>query len=145
MSSKISQTRSPQDTRTQFINWLIRKAKKDKSVWLLVGDLGFNFVERFQKEFPDRFLNVGIAEQNMIGIATGLAIMGKKVYCYSGTVFINYRCLEQIRSAWYQGLDVRVVGTSISSFLGDSHNFMRGEREPLIHLAKLLNKTYIRI
>ena len=81
----------------------------------------------------------------MIGIATGLALMGKEVYCYSGAVFLNYRCLEQIRDAWMQGIDIKMVGTGHSGFLGFSHNFQEGEIEPLVSLSKLLKKTYIRI
>lgn len=112
---------------------------------LLVGDLGYSFCEEFAKELPEQFINCGIAEQNMIGVATGLALAGKKPYCYSGAVFINYRCLEQIRDAWLQGLDVKVVGTGASGFLGFTHNFQAGEREPLKHLSKFLNKSYIRL
>ena len=112
---------------------------------LLVGDLGFSFCEAFAQEFPDRFINCGIAEQNMIGVATGLTLMGMKPYCYSGAVFINYKCIEQIRDAWLQGINVKVVGTGASGFLGNSHNFLPWEREPLVHLAKHLKKTYIRL
>lgn len=134
-----------QDTRKQFFNSLIKKARKDKRIFLLVGDLGFNFCEDFAAEFPERFINCGIAEQNMIGVATGLAITGMVPYCYSGVVFINYRCIEQIRDAWLQGLDVRVVGTGASGFLGFTHNFQKGEIEPLTHLSKFLKKKYIRL
>lgn len=134
-----------QDTRKQFHSWLIKKARKNKNIWYLVGDLGYSFIEEFVKEFPDRFVNCGIAEQNMIGVATGLTLMGKEVYCYSGAVFINYRCIEQIRDAWMQGLDVKVVGTSANPFLRFTHNMQEGEVEPLVSLAKLLKKTYIRL
>lgn len=134
-----------QDTRKQFFNWILKEAKKDKDIYLLVGDLGFSFCEKFQKQLPKQFINCGIAEQNMIGVATGLALAGKKPYCYSGAVFINYRCLEQIRDAWLQGLDVKVVGTGASGFLGFTHNMQEWEVEPLVDLAKKLNKTYIRL
>lgn len=133
------------DTRKQFFASILAKARKDKDIILLVGDLGYSFCEEFAKELPDQFINVGIAEQNMIGVATGLALAGKKPYCYSGKVFINYRCLEQIRDAWLQGLDVKVVGTGASGFLGFTHNLQKWEREPLIHLAKKLKKTYVRL
>lgn len=135
-----------QDTRKRFVNWLIKKAKKDKKIILLTGDLGFNFVEPFQKEFPDRFINCGVAEQNMIGVATGMALAGLKPYCYSGIVFLNYKCSEQIRDAWMQGLDVRVVATRVGQFLGFTHNMQEGETEPLEQLSKLLkNKNYIKL
>jgi transketolase len=112
---------------------------------LLVGDLGYSFCEEFQRELPGQFINVGIAEQNMIGVATGLAIAGKKPYCYSGAVFINYRCLEQIRDAWAQEIKINVVGTGASGFLGFTHNFLPGEVEPLVSLSKLLKGNYIRL
>ena len=133
------------DTRKQFFKSLIVKALKDKNIYLLVGDLGYSFCEEFQKTFPDRFINCGIAEQNMIGIATGLTIMNKKVYCYSNAVFLNYRCLEQIRDAWLQGLDINIIGTRTSGFLGFTHNFFKGEIEPLKRLSKQLNKVYLKI
>lgn len=133
------------DTRKQFFSEILKKARKDKDIYLLVGDLGYSFCEEFQRELPGQFINVGIAEQNMIGVATGLAIAGKKPYCYSGAVFINYRCLEQIRDAWLQGLDVKVVGAGVSGFLGFTHNFQKWEVEPLKHLAKKLKKTYVRL
>jgi transketolase len=114
---------------------------------LLVGDLGYSFCEEFQRELPEQFINCGIAEQNMIGVATGLALAGKKPYCYSGKVFINYRCLEQIRDAWMQGINIKVVGAGASGFLGFTHNFQEGEVEPLVALSKLLKmeKNYIRL
>ena len=134
------------DSRKKFVGWLIKKARKNKNILLLVGDLGFNFVEEFQKEFPDRFINAGCSEQNMIGVAAGLTIAGKEVYCYSGGIFLNYRCIEQIRNAWMQGLNVKIVATGASGFLGDSHNFRKGEQEPLEVLSKFLkNKNYIKL
>ena len=140
-----TRTWTKKDMRRQWWNSILEEARKDKDIIVLTGDLGFGFCEQFQRELPNQFINVGIAEQNMIGVATGLAIAGKKPYCYSGKVFINYRCLEQIRDAWMQGLDVKVVGAGVSGFLGFTHNFTKKEREPLKHLAKLLKKTYIRL
>ena len=133
------------DARKKFFDELIKLAEKDEKIWLLTGDLGYSFIEEFAKKFPERYVNVGIAEQNAIGIATGLCIAGYRPYFYSGAVFANYRCLEQIRDAWLQGLDVKVVGAGVSGFLGNSHNFLPWEREPLVHLAKKLKKTYIRL
>jgi transketolase len=133
------------DTRKQFFQWILKKARKDSDIILLVGDLGFSFCEDFARELPGQFINCGIAEQNMIGVATGLAIAGKKPYCYSGAVFINYRCLEQIRDAWLQGIKINVVGTGASGFLGFTHNLQSWEKEPLKHLAKNLKGNYIRL
>lgn len=96
--------------RTNFINQLIEEARRNEKIFLLVGDLGYHVIEPFVEEFPDRFLNVGIAEQNMAGIAAGLAMTGYNVYFYSIGNFPTIRCLEQIRNdiAYHQA-NVKVV------------------------------------
>lgn len=96
--------------RTNFINQLIEEARRNEKIFLLVGDLGYHVIEPFAEEFPDRFLNVGIAEQNMAGIAAGLAMTGYNVYFYSIGNFPTIRCLEQIRNdiAYHQA-NVKVV------------------------------------
>lgn len=96
--------------RTNFINQLIEEARRNEKIFLLVGDLGYHVIEPFAEEFPDRFLNVGIAEQNMVGIAAGLAMTGYNVYFYSIGNFPTIRCLEQIRNdiAYHQA-NVKVV------------------------------------
>ena len=95
---------------TNFINQLIEEARHNDKIFLLVGDLGYHVIEPFAEEFPDRFLNVGIAEQNMAGIAAGLAMTGYNVYFYSIGNFPTIRCLEQIRNdiAYHQA-NVKVV------------------------------------
>lgn len=96
--------------RTNFINQLIEEARHNDKIFLLVGDLGYHVVEPFEKEFPDRFLNVGIAEQNMTGIAAGLALSGYNVYTYSIGNFPTLRCLEQIRNdVAYHKANVKIV------------------------------------
>lgn len=134
-------------TRKQFVNWLIKKAEKDKDVWLLTGDLGFAFLHRFAKKFPDRFINCGIIEQSMIGIACGLALVGKKVFVYSTSTFLIFRSLEQIRNdIGYQGLDVTLVGTAGPqyNFLGYTHVIQNNED---LKILKAINKNikYIRL
>ena len=84
--------------RTEFIKNLIAHAKNKKNIFLLVADIGYGVVEEFQKEFPDRFMNVGVAEQNMTGIAAGLASEGYHVFTYSIANFPTFRCAEQIRN-----------------------------------------------
>lgn len=96
--------------RNKFIEYLVTAAKQDKNIYLLCGDLGYSVLEPFAEQFPDRFINVGIAEQNMIGIAAGLALSGKKVFVYSIVNFAITRCLEQIRNdVCYHNVDVTVV------------------------------------
>lgn len=112
--------------RTAFINQLIEEAKKNENIFLLVGDLGFSVVEPFAAQFPDRFLNVGIAEQNMTGIAAGLAMQGYCVYTYSIGNFPTLRCMEQIRyDICYHNLNVKIVavgGGYAYGPLGASHH-----------------------
>jgi transketolase len=83
--------------RTAFIETLIEAARRDDDIFLLNADLGFSVLEPFAAEFPDRYLNVGVAEQNLIGVAAGLALSGFKVFVYSIGNFPTQRCLEQIR------------------------------------------------
>lgn len=97
--------------RNTVINYLYEEAKKDKNIMLLIWDLWYWVVEEFQKNIPDQFINVGIAEQNMIGIAAGLALTWKKVFCYSIVPFVTMRCYEQIRvDVCSQNLDVTLIG-----------------------------------
>lgn len=85
--------------------------KSNKNSYFLTGDLGYNAVEKIEKDFGSRFINVGLAEQNMIGIASGLALSGKKVFVYSIIPFLLMRCFEQIRNdICYHDLDVTLFG-----------------------------------
>jgi transketolase len=96
--------------RNTFIEQLTIEARTNDRIFLLVGDLGFNVVDPFANAFPSRFLNVGVAEQNMTGVAAGLALEGYSVFTYSIANFPTLRCLEQIRNdVVYHGLDVTVV------------------------------------
>lgn len=96
--------------RGAFINSLLALAQRDPRVWLLTGDLGFSVLEPFATRFPRRFVNAGVAEQNMISVAAGLAHSGKRVFVYSIANFPTLRCYEQIRNdVCYHGLPVRIV------------------------------------
>lgn len=112
--------------RTAFINELLAQARIHPNVFLVVGDLGFSVVEQFAREFPDRFLNAGVAEQNMTGVAAGLASEGFHVFTYSIANFPTTRCLEQIRNdICYHHLPVTVVsvGAGVAyGNLGYSHH-----------------------
>lgn len=97
--------------RTAFVEEITKLAGKDKNVWLLTGDLGFSVFDDFQKKFPNQYLNTGVAEQNLISIAAGLAMSGKKVFVYSISTFMTMRPLEQIRNdLCYQNLPVYLIG-----------------------------------
>ena len=96
--------------RNTFIETLCEVAAEDPRVWLVCGDLGFSVLETFASKFPDRYVNAGVSEQNMTGLAAGLATCGKIVFTYSIANFAVMRCLEQIRNdVCYHNLNVRVV------------------------------------
>jgi len=112
--------------RTAFITQLIEEAKTNDTIFLVVGDLGYSVVEQFAEFYPKRFLNAGIAEQNMTGIAAGLAMEGFNVFTYSIGNFPTLRCMEQIRyDVCYHNLSVKVVsvgGGYAYGALGVSHH-----------------------
>jgi len=95
--------------RGAFFQTLMDSAERDDRIYLIVGDLGFGAVEPFIQKLPKRFLNVGIAEQNMTGIAAGIALTGKIVFTYSIANFPILRCLEQVRNdVCYHNANVRL-------------------------------------
>ena len=101
--------------RLAFVNTLSELAAKDKNVWLVTGDLGFQFLRILLNGFPDQYLNVGVSEQNMIGVAAGLALAGKRPFAYSMeggvSTFATMRPYEQIRNdVCYQNLPVTIIG-----------------------------------
>lgn len=97
--------------RSAFARTLAELAEQDERIVLLTGDLGFRALEPFSDRFPDRFFNVGVAEQNMMGLATGLADSGRLPFVYSIATFASLRGYEQFRNGpVLHGLPVRVVG-----------------------------------
>jgi len=112
--------------RNTFINRLCDLAGKAEDVFLLCGDIGYSVLEPFAEKFPSRFLNVGIAEQNMIAVASGLSQEGYNVFCYSIGNFPTLRCIEQIRyDVCYHNANVKVVAVGAGYAygpLGVSHH-----------------------
>ncbi len=97
--------------RQAFTKALVKASEKDKSIILLTGDLGFTVLEPFMEKFPKRFFNMGVSEQNMVGVAAGLALSGKKPFVYSIIPFAAMRPFEQIRNdICYQKANVKIVG-----------------------------------
>lgn len=97
--------------RNLFINTITEEAKKDDRIFLITPDLGFSVLEPFQELFPDRLINVGVAEQNAVGVAAGLALNGKIPYVYSIIPFVTSRCYEQVKvDCAYMNTNVRLVG-----------------------------------
>ena len=100
----------------------------DETIFFLTADMGINLVEKFEDKFPNRFLNVGIAEQNLIGVASGLAESGMRPYVYTISNFLIHRCFEQIRNdIVLHNLPVVLIGTSTgydNGPLGPTHHML---------------------
>ena len=112
--------------RDAFVAASTEIARNDRNVMLLTGDLGFGVLTEFAREFPQQYVNVGVAEQNMTGLATGMALEGKTVFTYSICNFPTLRSLEQIRNdVCYHNADVKIVsigGGFCYGPLGMSHH-----------------------
>ena len=111
--------------RAEFFRLLKEEMAKDDSIFLLVADMGLGIIETFQQNFPYRFLNVGISEQNMVGVAAGLCNVGFRPFCYTLSNFISGKCFEQIRNdVCLHRYPVTLVGNSTGfdlSLLGATH------------------------
>lgn len=112
--------------RDAFIDRLCTLAEANDHLALVVGDLGYSVIERFADSFPDRFVNAGVAEQNMTGLAAGMASEGYHVFTYSIANFPTFRCAEQVRNdVDHHRLPVTVVavgGGVAYGALGYSHH-----------------------
>lgn len=111
--------------RDTFVKTLISLARENKDIELVTGDLGFGVLKPYWEAVPDQFTNAGIAEQNMTGLAAGMAMAGKTVFTYSIGNFPTLRCLEQIRNdCAYMNANIKIVcvgGGFVYGPLGMSH------------------------
>lgn len=129
--------------RTAFIKTLCELAERDERIWLLTGDLGYSVLECFATRFPDRFVNMGVAEQNMTGVAAGLALCDKIPFTYSIANFPIMRCLEQIRNdVCYHNLNVKIVVVG-GGLAYDSAGYTHHGVEDLAIMRALPNMTLI--
>ena len=112
--------------RKAFVATLMELAEQDDHVMLLVADVGFGLFDGFASKYPGRFINIGVAEQCMTGVAAGLALSGKRVFTYSLANFPTLRCLEQIRNdVCYHRLPVVIVAGACGlayGKLGSTHH-----------------------
>ena len=113
--------------RNKFAEVVHKEGKKNKKIAVLVADISpAGAITEFRKEFPDRFINTGVSEQSMIGIAAGLALRGMRPFCYTISTFSLYRPFEMIRvDLCYQNLPVTVIGMGaglVYSTLGGTHH-----------------------
>ncbi|MCD6550422.1 hypothetical protein J7K24_02665 [bacterium] len=114
------------ELREIFVKELIKIADNDKDIVLLNDDTGFNLFEEFERKFPKQYFNCGITEQTYMGVAAGLAKMGKKPYVYGIIPFAIMRCFEQLRDdVCYHNANVKIIavgGYQYYKFLGFTHN-----------------------
>ena len=114
--------------RNIIIDNIFSLMKKNKSIFFLTADMGINLVEKFEEKFPKRFLNVGIAEQNLVGIASGLSNCGFTPFIYTISNFLVHRCFEQIRNdVSLHKKNIVLLGTSCgfdNSPLGPTHHMV---------------------
>jgi transketolase len=97
--------------RTSFINAILNEVPRREDLFIITGDAGYGVLDNFQREWPGRYLNLGIAEQNTAGFAAGMALGGYRVLVYNIIPFVLYRCYEQIRNdICYQRLPVILAG-----------------------------------
>lgn len=125
--------------RREFSDVIEKIATEDEKIIFITGDLGYNALENLQEKLGNRFINAGVAEQNMIGMAAGMAYKGFKVFCYSIAPFVVYRCLEQFRNdVCLHNLPVFLVGNGGGygyGIMGGSHHAI----EDLAALSSLQN------
>jgi len=125
------------DLRQAFFDEMEVLAKEDENVIVLVGDLGYSFCEGYKERYPEQFINAGAAEQNMVGVAAGLAIAGMRPYVYSGAIFAIMRPYEFIRDdVAFNNLNVKIIGTGASDFLGFTH--VLGDTEDEVAMVNTL-------
>lgn len=127
--------------RATFFKTIETFYKKDKSMYVLTADLGYKLFDPFQTACADRFYDIGVAEANMIGVASGLALSGKNVYCYSIIPFLVMRAFEQIRvDIAYHNLSVKLIGVG-GGFTYGLEGFTHFGLEDLALMRALPNMT----
>src|SRR3990167_639327 len=132
--------------RKSFVEMLIELMGQDERVVLILGDVGFSFLEPIFEKFPKQIINIGIMEQLMMGYATGRAIEGAKPFVYTMSNFILLRALEQTRNDVVWGnADILMCGTKGSAaykFLGKSHNMSEREERDILENLKELQPNF---
>jgi transketolase len=129
--------------RSTFFQILYELSQKKNDIFILTADLGFKLFDDFKSKCSERFYDIGVAESNMIGIASGLSLSGKNVYCYSIIPFLVMRAFEQIRiDIAYHNLNVKLVGVG-GGFTYGLEGFTHFGLEDLALMRSLPNMTVV--
>lgn len=115
--------------RREFGKIINELAKKDDKIHLLVGDIGYRVFDDFRKYHPKKFFNLGICEQSLVSVASGMALEGLKPWVYTITPFLIERPFEQIKlDIDQQNVNVKLVGFADYPTLGPSHTELNGKK-----------------
>ena len=115
--------------RRRFGKVIAELAGRDENIVVLVGDIGYRVFDEFREKYPDRFINLGICEQSMIGVSAGMALEGLKPWVYTITPFLIERPFEQVKlDIDQQNVNVKLVGFADYSTLGPTHAELNGEK-----------------
>ena len=115
--------------RRRFGKIITKLADQDERIIVLVGDIGYRVFDEFREKYPQRFINMGICEQSLIGVSAGMALEGLKPWVYTITPFLIERPFEQIKlDIDQQNVDVKLVGYSDYPTLGPTHTELNGKK-----------------
>ena len=121
--------------RRRFGKIISQLAEKDEKLYVIVGDIGYRVFDEFRDKFPNRFINMGICEQSIISVASGMALEGLQPWVYTITPFLIERPFEQIKlDIDQQGVNVNLVGFADYPTLGPTHSELNAKK-----LMKLFN------
>ena len=127
--------------RRSFGEIITELADRDEKIYVLVGDIGYRVFDEFREKYPDRFINMGICEQSMIGVSAGMALEGLKPWVYTITPFLIERPFEQVKlDIDQQNVNVKLVGFSDYPKLGPTHTELSGEK--LMNLFKNITSHF---
>ena len=115
--------------RRSFGEIITELADRDEKIYVLVGDIGYRVFDEFSEKYPDRFINMGICEQSMIGVSAGMALEGLNPWVYTITPFLIERPFEQVKlDIDQQNVNVKLVGYSDYPTLGPTHTELNGKK-----------------
>lgn len=130
--------------RRYFADLLHEKMTVNKKIWVITGDLGYKLWDQIRIDYPDRFVNVGAAEQTMVGVGIGLALEGKIPFVYSITTFLLYRPFESIRNYInHERIPVKLIGSGRNKdYYHDGFSHWAEEDRKIMKILKNINSRW---